>query len=476
MKSLLVAAIAAVSGLLPGRSASGEVVAYPAPPGIAASKDYTVTAGGKPVAVYTVKTLHGESASCAYFDFAGSVAVDVRSIRPAVGATILPASFGIAAAIEDRHVRFTLNRPRNLTLEVQGIERVLHLFANPLEADRPKPGDAGVIYFGPGVHDATTLQVPDGGTLYLAGGAILRGVIPADEKPIEEKNWAGNKVYRPLVQINGVQRAKICGRGIIDLGGLPHHARTAVVISRSQNVSVEGIILLDAPAWGVAMFESTNVHVNNVKEICRRVNSDGIDICNSREVVVENCFLRNNDDEICVKTTAPAPAQTSQNILVTDCVVWNERARGLGITSETRRNISHATFRDCNVIHDFSDPSNNECAALAILVSDSGTMRDIRFENIRVNDVRQLIHCWIGRDMWGHDLQRGRIDGVLFKDIRVTGNDFPRSRLLGCDATHAVENVTFDHLVIQGKTVLSEQDGRISTNPFVRNVQFRGGK
>ena len=111
----------------------------------------------------------------------------------------------------------------------------------------------------------------------------------------------------------------------------------AIVLSNAEDVSVEGITLLDLPGWVVAMFESRRVRVDNVKEICRRENSDGVDICNSQEVLVENCFLRNNDDEVCVKTTAPAPAQTSEKILVRKCVIWNERRRGLGITSETRR-------------------------------------------------------------------------------------------------------------------------------------------
>ena len=88
------------------------------------------------------------------------------------------------------------------------------------------------------------------------------------------------------------------------------------MLNNVENVSIEGITVLDAPAWVVAMFGSSHVRVDNVKEICRRENSDGVDVCNSREVLVENSFLRNNDDEICVKTTSPAPAQPSANVLV----------------------------------------------------------------------------------------------------------------------------------------------------------------
>lgn len=461
-----------VASLLPAfQAAVADVVIYPASPGLTASDDFTVTVDDKPVDVYRVATLHGDWASFAAFDFSGTVKVTIRSKRPAVAAKILPASFGVVPTIEGDTISFSLDRPRNLTIEVDGIQRVLHLFANPLETDRPKPGDPGVIYFGPGLHEVATLDVPSGSTLYLAGGAVLRAVIPPDEKPIQEKNWHGNKVYRNFIQLAGSSGVTIRGRGVIDLGGLPWHARTAIVLRKTQNVRIEGISVLDAPAWVVAIFESQKIRVDNVKEICRRENSDGVDVCNSRDVLVENCFLRNNDDEVCVKTTAPAPASPSENILVRNCVVWNERARGLGITSETRRDVSNVTFTDCDIIHDFAQ--GGDCAALAILVSDSGTMRNVRFENIRVHDAKVLICCWIGHDMWGHDAERGHVDGVLFKNITVTGEHFPKSDLVGCDAAHLIENVTFEQLRIQDRTITTLEEGRISVNPFVRNVQVR---
>ena len=87
-------------------------------------------------------------------------------------------------------------KPANLTIEPNGNgERPLHLFANPPEADPPDPASKDVIYFGPGVHDVTTIRPKSGQTVYLAGGAILRARIAPHEKPVEEKNWRGNKVY-----------------------------------------------------------------------------------------------------------------------------------------------------------------------------------------------------------------------------------------------------------------------------------------
>jgi hypothetical protein len=171
-----------------------------------------------------------------------------------------------------------------------------------------------------------------------------------------------------------------------------------------------------------------------------------------------------------VKTTSPPPEQESKNIIVRRCVIWNERARGLGITSETRENISGVTFRDCDIIHDFS--GGGDCCSLAILVSDSGTMSNIVFEDIRCENVTNtLINCWIGADMWGHDPNRGHVNGVVFRNITVTGGSNPVSRLTGFDGDHLIENVTFANLRINGKLVTSLEDGRISANEHTRNLR-----
>ncbi len=448
------------------------VVSYPAPQGEKASQDYQVEADGKQVFVYTAPVLHGGPASFASFDLRGPVRVTVTVAQKIEALTIRPASAGITPSISKNQVSFMLAKPANLSIELnRNGERPLHLFANPPETDRPDPASKDVIYFGPGVHEVTTLRPKSGQSIYLAGGAVLRAKIAAGEKPIQEKNWRGNKVYQTLIETAGVKGVKVCGRGILDLGTLPWHARTAIWFGNSEDILVEGIVILDAPAWVVAMHNSKHVVVRNVKEICARENSDGVDICNSQDVLVEDCFLRNNDDEVCVKTTSPPPASESKNIVVRRVVVWNDRARGLGITSETRANIAHVLFQDCDVIHDFS--AGGDCAALAVLVSDSGTMSDIRFENIRCEDVRNtLVNCWIGADMWGHDKTRGHVKGVTFKDIRVTGSTFPVSKLAGFDEAHLVEDVTFENLLIQGTLIGDAQAARLQVGAHVRRVKF----
>ena len=452
--------------------AGDAVVTYPAPPGEKASEDYKVEAGGKSVFAYTASVLRGGPASFAYFDFFGTVTVIVTTRQKIESVKVLPTSYGITSTISNNQVSLTLTNPANLTIELNdSFERPLHLFANPPEASHPDPVDKTVLYFGPGVHEVATLRPRSGQTVYLAGGAILRAKIPPGEKPTQEKNWKGNKVYATLLETSGARDVKVCGRGILDLGALPQHARTAMWFGNSQEILVEGIIILDAPNWNVAMHNSKHIVVRNVKQICARENSDGIDICNSQDVLVEDCFLRNNDDEVCVKTLSPPPAMASRNIVVRRCVAWNDRARGLGITSETRANISQVLFKDCDIIHDFAAAS--DCAALAVIVCDAGTMSDIRFEDIRVEDCRNtLVDCWIGPDMWSRDEARGKIKGVTFKDVIVTGKTIPTIKLNGGDDAHRIEDVRFDNLRIHGTLIRDACLAKIETNAYVRGLVF----
>ncbi len=460
-----------LSFLLLSSGAVGAVpvlVTYPAPAGELPSADYAVEANGKPVFVYRADVLHGGPASFASFDFSGTVQVAVTSQRPVHSAKIRPNSAGISPTVQNKTIRFELSRPGQLTVELNdGIERPLHLFADPVEADTPRPDDPHVLYFGPGVHEVGTTKVRSNTTVYLAGGAIVRGIIRPDEKSVGE-SFAKKKTYMPIFLIEGAENVTIRGRGIIDMSRLDWHSKSPVVVQRSSNVRIEGITIKDSPSWAVALFGSKHVTVSSVKQICHRENSDGIDIVNSQEVTVEDCFLRNNDDEICVKTTTPPPALESRNISVRRCVIWNDRAYALGVTYETRCNVTNVLFADCDVIHDLG------IASLAAHVSDSGTVSSLRFENIRLEDVKnRAVRLWIGKDIWGHDSQRGHIRGVLFKDVSLVGGSAPQWELTGHDADHRVADVVFENLRLFDKVIRATGEARFAVNAYVENLRFR---
>lgn len=122
---------------------------------------------------------------------------------------------------------FKLDRPRNLSVEVNGdIFHNLHLFANPIDENKPKKiKDKNLIYFGPGIHTfpGDTLNVPSGKTVYVAGGAVVKG----------------------LIQVVNAQDVKIFGRGIV----IPDRWAGLRIVN-SKNVTIEGVISTQCPTGG----------------------------------------------------------------------------------------------------------------------------------------------------------------------------------------------------------------------------------
>ena len=178
--------------LIGGTSFSKDrLVTWDAPQGVALNDDFTVKVrqqGGKwiTLSTYLIKVdevregkHHVENASMVTFDFTGTVEVAVTCNREKVNmARVRPLSYNIPFQIKDNTILFSLERPGNLSVEVNGdIFHNLHLFANKPEENIPDKNDPNVIYYGPGIHEIADgeLKVPSGKTVYLAGGSVLMG-------------------------------------------------------------------------------------------------------------------------------------------------------------------------------------------------------------------------------------------------------------------------------------------------------------
>ncbi len=66
---------------------------------------------------------------------------------------------------------------------------------------------------------------------------------------------------------------------------------------------------------------------------------------------------------------------------------------------------------------------------------------------------------------------RGRIRNIHFKNIHVTGDNFPSSIIQGYDDQHPVENITVEGLWIHGKQILNPEDGHFHIEAAM-NVEF----
>ncbi len=457
MKRIAMLRPAACAGLLAlaagiASPAFANVVTYPGPGGITAAADRQVSADGKPVFVYetavnfnraytTTPTL--EKTPVAYFDFSGSVAVTVTAPGVAITSAVLrPISCATTPTVAGDKVTFTLTKPGHMTLELNGdVHRALHLFADSIEAHPLTGGDGSTRYFGPGVYEAGEMNLASGQTIYIAGGAVVYGAI------------RGGSITNATVRGRGILSGNHINR---DGGGWKNLVN---IHSGSNNISVNGIILFDSPTWNMNIRQTNGMHIDDVKIIGARPNSDGIDIVGCQNASINHCFVRAWDDCLCVKSDNTG---NTSNINFTGCTIWTDLAQSMEIGYETRADLmTGITFKDIDVIHAFHKP------VMSIHVTDRALVEKVTWENIRVEDAKLnavpednlLMDLWIGTSTWTQDAERGKINNVTFRNISVLGGKAVRNRIQGFDGGHRITGLTYDNVTIMGKPIKTTTDG-----------------
>jgi len=438
-----------------------EVVVYPAPSGEELSADYRVSVAGQDVAVYTARTLdppfagkqwdYGGPYSFASFDTDEPVEVRITSPRDLRNTVIRPSYPDVTLHVVNEHeVVVRLPGPRKMSIEPEGKRGPLLLFVNPLETDPPRPDDPQVVYFGPGVHKPEKIVLGSGQTLYLAGGAVVKGGVLAQGDHI-----------------------RITGRGILDSSDWEwRKGPTPTVISiRGSDIEVTGIIVRGASHWTIVPVHSQRVTIRNVKICGGRVqNDDGINPCNSQDVLITDCFIRSDDDCVALKGLDFTEGNNNvERIRVENCILWCDRARIFLLGHESRAPFMRdIVLTDLEIIHFSMTP----------FLLEPG--EDMRLENVLVLGVRihgegqqELIRLRPVVNQYMRKKTPGFIKNVTFKDVTVYGAPGGyRVQIHGADAEHNVRDVTFDNVVILDEKLTGESS-RLETGPHVEGVTFK---
>ncbi|MCY3022850.1 MAG: glycosyl hydrolase family 28 protein [Planctomycetota bacterium] len=489
--ALLLFAAAAFAADAAAQAAPALSVA-PAPAGEALSDDYKLTVGGIAVPVYACRVSavpfnqvwpgyqrpldQTEMAGFAYWDMRAPVEVAIRCKRAIGSALVRPQSLGIKAAVDGERISFTLARPRPVVVELDGPHNALHLFASPSEENAPKPDAPNVRCFGPGVHRPGKMELQSNQTVYLAAGAVVYGCLSG----------------------KGVSNVRICGRGILDQSQFERgKGGGAIKLQDCSDIVIDGIVMRDPDVWCLSLFGCRQAAITNVKLIgLWRYNADGIDICNSENITVRDCFVRSYDDSLVVKGLKwkgndSYHERPARHIRFSGCVLWNDWGRAAEIGAETSApEVSDVVFEDCDVIH-------NTHIALDIQHGDRAAVRDIRFQDIRVevdqNNPRprmqakpgetyapgapnyspELLVIVIQKNFYSQDDQRGNVRDVLFKNILVTGPRMLESSFRGFDPEHNVGGVTVENLRFNGELLKKALDAHIRIGNHVQDVLFK---
>lgn len=434
------------------------------------------------------------------------VTLEIIPAKPFEDVAVRPISAKLPYKItEDGSILLTLEKPQYCTVEPYGRSHALHIFADPAPAYDVDIRDENVLYYGPGEHEIGTLWLQSNQTLFIDEGAVVYGCVRAED----------------------ADHIRIIGRGILDHScvhaqilfeanevgneaAVNNAVRTRPIqLKYCDDVEIEGITIRDSLAYNIHPVACRKVEMRNLKLIGNwRYNSDGIDLHNSEDVLIENCFIRTFDDSICVKgfdcyqkgdiDQAVYEAMHHKgyvydcfrDITIRGCVIWNDWGKALEIGAETRaEEMYNITFEDCDVIHVTSVPL--DCGNV-----DYADIHDVVYRNCRVeldDIIPEPILQRSDEDTYAQQnldympssiavtvtyhfeysaggTRRGKCHDMLFEDIYIYGRHKPRFRFKGYDADHGVENVTLRNIYLNGEKLTDASGYTLETNEFCANI------
>ena len=419
---------------------------------------YEVWINGNQTDIYACELLyppyeHAKKLPYAYFDLDGSADIRVRvpfEIRTAV---IQPYHSVPKYQTDGRELHFQIDHPAQLAITLnENLDETLHLFANPCEPEPAKRKEKDLLYFGPGVHEAGVIRPESGQTVYLAEGAMVYGEIHADH----------------------VRNLHICGRGTLSAERIPRLERfdkRCVDIIDCEDVTISGIIIHDSPTWTVRIMGCRRVQISNIKIFGWRENSDGIDICGSREVRVDSCFIRNRDDSLVVKGFDTGDVE---QVRFTNCTIWNDFGRPMEVGYENRADsISQVCFENITVIRSLSG-----YPIMGIHEGDRADIHHIYFRNIRIEEAEgsQLFDLRIRPSFWNESKGLGKIHHIYFENIQYVGKEikscFERSRIQGYGEENTVGQIYFKNIEVLGKKISSAAECQMDCLEYTHDITF----
>lgn len=421
---------------------------------------------------------------------------------------IRPLSLGIKPETDGKNIKFRLEKPAYFTVEPFGRHEALHIFADDVREFDVSRED--VIYFGKGEHDVGEIEVGSNQTVYIDEGAVVYAcikAIDADNIKILGNGILDNSRNKEeiLFEVNAENNDAAVGNA---------KRKHTLQLEYCTNVLIDGITIRDSLVYNIRPIGCTNLDIRNVKIIgCWRFNSDGIDMHNCINVHISNCFIRTFDDSVCVKgfdcyydgdvEKAVHEAMyrngksydVFENVLVENCVVWNDWGKCLEIGAETRaEEICGICFKNCDVIH----VSGNVLDCMNV---DYADIHDVVYENINVeyddvipasviqkNDRHKYsdektnpdaVPALICSEVVYHPEysaggeRRGRNRNILFKNIRLTGRQKVVVHAGGFDAEHKSSDITIDGLYVNGKKINSLDECEFTQNEFCENITLK---
>lgn len=291
-----------------------------------------------------------------------------------------------------------------------------------------------LIYFGPGIHKphdlpSAEIKIPSGATVYIAPGAIVCARLIVDR----------------------AENVRIIGRGVL------LSPMRGVEITYSKNVLVDGLTVINPQHYTIFGGQSENITIRNVRSFSRHPWSDGIDMMCCKNVTIEDVFLRNNDDAFAIYNHRWWYWGGTENIRIRRATIFNDLAHPFNFgshgddRSEEGELLHNVMIEDCDILSADCD------GIIAVRCGDKNKIEDIRFTNIRIEDVVKaaLFNIQVNFSEKYNRAPGNYIRNVWIKDVMFNGDEshLQPNTIKSYDADHAVSDLHFDNVRVNGKKI-----------------------
>lgn len=305
-------------------------------------------------------------------------------------------------------------------------------------------GTGGSVVLSPGNYVSQPLTLRGHMTFCLQKGATLMGSTHLADFPVLLPANLNNFVLcRSLLYASDVEELKIDGEGIIDgrcpqmdlpaelrKGGTERKRPSLIRIFNSRNVSVRNVTFRSPCMWTQVYSDCDQLLIDHVTVDAPPdcANLDGMDVCDSANVIIRNCDIRSEDDAICLKSHH---ARGLQNILVANNRIHSYRANAIKVGTATSGPISDLEFTNNLVTY----------AKYGGLCIESVDGSDLRHLVVRDLDLYR-VHDPIFIRLANRSGKPGSLTDVLIENVRAYETGRPDGNIPGGLATPPACTIT----------------------------------
>ncbi len=292
--------------------------------------------------------------------------------------------------------------------------------------DAASEAGGGKVVFPIGTYLSGAIFVKSNVELNISEGVVIKAIQDDSKYPERETRIAGIEMEWPsaLINVYEEKNIRITGKGIIDgngkywwdkfwgdpprSGGMyPDYVKRnlrwaldydckrvrAVVVYKSKNVLLKDFTINRSGFWTVTMTYCNRVHVDGVT-VRNNIggygpSSDGINTDSSIDILVENCDIDCNDDNLCIKSGKDADGlrvnRPAENVVYRNCIT--RAGHGLiTLGSETSGGMKNIEVYGLEAI------GTNIGIRFKSAKVRGGVMENIWFHDIKMNNVDNPFH------------------------------------------------------------------------------------